>query len=75
MVTRVLMFLGEFEWIVNCIVFTGLLELLLSSTKHIDFLVLFWRVQFGTFGLLLENDLLADILDCLYIYAFEILML
>lgn len=54
---------------------TGLLEFLFSSAEDVDFLVLLYCVEFGAFGLLLENDLFANVLLDIYMHTLEIFVL
>lgn len=54
---------------------TGLLEFLFSSAEDVDFLVLLYCVEFGAFGLLLENDFFAYVLLDIYMHTLEIFVL
>lgn len=53
---------------------TCLLELLLCGSEDVDLLVLFCRVQFWAFGLLLEYDLFAGIFGYDEVDAFEVVV-
>ena len=55
--------------------FSGLFEFFLCGSEDVNFFVLFGSVKFGTFGLLLENNLFSNVLSYIDTDAFEVVVL